>query len=181
MKCQREQIDGWPSWLPKATPCVSAGKGQWKRARKLLASDDEGSETCAIVSGRGVLVGLVTLDGREAWVRGEHVQPRRPGPGGWTARVRPYNVQTITLPPRSSVLSGQMTTFWRMRHGKPVTIVPHAGDTDPEISECPLASPLGEVIDINACATFVRVGAGWRKIRAKLRSWLMRFADWGSV
>lgn len=160
---------------------MSAGKGQWKRARKLLASDDEGSETCAIVSGRGVLVGLVTLDGREAWVRGEHVQPRRPGPGGWTTRVRPYNVQTIALPPRSSVLSGQMMTFWRMRHGKPVTIIPHAVDTDHEISECPLPSPLGEVIDINAGITFVRVGAGWRKIRANIRSWLMRFADWGSV
>lgn len=30
-------------------------------------------------------------------------------------------------------------------------------------------------------STNVRVGSGWRKVRAKLRSGLMRFEDWGSV
>lgn len=81
MKTTREHLSGWPSWLPKATPCVSAGKGQWKRARRLLARDDEASTTCAIVSGRGAVIGVVDLDGREAWVRGEHVQPRTPSVG----------------------------------------------------------------------------------------------------
>lgn len=50
----------------------------------------------------------------------------------------------------------------------------HASDTD-------LPSPQGEVIDLNASSTNVRVGSGWRKVRAKLRSGLMRFEDWGSL
>lgn len=196
MKSSREHLSGWPSWLPKTTPCVAAGKGQWKRARKLLASDDEGSETCAIVAGRGAVVGVVTLDGREAWVRGEHVQPRRPWPGGWTARVKSYKGQTagaavrvavtstisdsmpttgvsISLPPLSTVPPGRKCTITRVGD-RPVTIQPHHSDTG-------LPSPQGEVINLNASSTTVRVGGGWRKLRAKLRSWLVRFEDWGSV
>ena len=173
MKSTREHLSGWPSWLPKSTPCVSAGKGQWRRARKLLACDDEGSETCAIVSGRGAVIGVVTLDGREAWVHGEHVQPRRPGPGNWATKVKSYRQQTISLPPLSSVPNGWSCTITRVGDG-PVTIRPHASDTD-------LPSPQGAVVDLNASSTNVRVGRGWRKRRAKLRSWLMRFEDWGSV
>lgn len=139
MKATREHLSGWPSWL--------------------LASDDEGSETCAIVSGRGAVIGIITLDGREAWVRGKHVQPRRPGPGNWATRVKSYKQETITLPSRTSVLSGQVVTIIRRAWNGPLAILTHADDTDPEIVTLP--SPLGEVIDINAGVT--------------------RFEDWGSV
>lgn len=171
MKTTREHLSGWPSWLPKATPCVSAGKGQWKRARRLLARDDEASTTCAIVSSRGALIGVVKLDGREAWVRGEHVQPRRPGRRIMSARCQAG--QTISLPPLSSVLDGWTCTITRVGD-KPVTVQPHASDAG-------LPSPHGEVLDLNASSTNVRVGGGWRKHRVKLRSGLMRFEDWGSL
>lgn len=170
---KREHLSNWPSWLPRSSPCVVAGRGQWARARKLLARDDEANTTCVIVSKRGAVVGVVTLDGREAWVRGDLVQPRRPGPGGWATRVKSYKQQTISLPPLSSVLIGWQCTIINVGAG-PITIQPHASDTD-------LPSPQGEVIDLNASQTNVRVGSGWRKLRAKLRSWLMCFEDWGSV
>lgn len=170
---KRERLSNWPSWLPRSSPCVVAGRGQWSRARKLLARDDEGSTTCVIVSRTGAVVGIVTLDGREAWVRGELVQPRRPGPGGWATRVKSYKQQTISLPPSSSVPIGWQCTITLVGN-QPITIQPHASDED-------LHSPQGEVISLNASSTNVRVGSGWRKVRAKLRSGLMRFEDWGSV
>ena len=86
----RGYLSNWPFWLPRSSPCVAAGRCQWARARALLARDNEANATCAIVSKRGAVVGVVTLDGREAWVRGELVQPRRPGPGGWSTRVKSY-------------------------------------------------------------------------------------------
>ena len=170
---KREHLSNWPSWLPRSIPCVVAGRGQWARARKLLARDDEANTTCVIVSRPGAVVGVVTLDGREAWVRGELVQPRRPGPGAWATRCKSYKQQTISLPPLSSVPIGWQCTITKVGVG-PVTIQPHASDTD-------IPSPQGEVIDLNASSTNVRVGSGWRKVRAKLRSGLMRFEDWGSV
>lgn len=171
MKTTREYLSGWPSWLPKATPWVSAGKGQWKRARRLLARNDEASTTCAIVSGRGAVIGVVKLNGREAWVHGEHVQPRRPSRRTMSARCQAG--QTISLPPLSSVPNGWTCTITRVGD-EPVTVRPHASDTN-------LPSPQGEVIDLNATSTNARVGRGWRKHRVKLRSWLIRFEDWGSL
>lgn len=170
---KRERLSNWPSWLPRSSPCVVAGRGQWARARKLLARDEEASTTCVIVSKRGTVVGVVTLDGREAWVRGELVQPRRPGPGGWATQVKSYKQQTIShRSERWSSEAWQCTIT--LVGNQPITIQPHASDTG-------LPSPQGEVIDLNAGSTNVRVGSGWRKVRAKLRSGLMRFEDWGSV
>lgn len=162
-------ISRWPSWLSQATPCVPAGKNQWKRARRLLGRSDESAAFCAIISSRGEVIGLVSLDGREAWVRGEFVQPRRP-----VAHAELIELgKTITLPPLSSVPNGWQCTIINLSD-KPFKIVPHTSDVG-------LPSPQGHVVDPSASSTNVRRGKGWRKSRAKLRSWLMRFQDWGSV
>jgi len=163
-------ISRWPSWLSQATPCVPAGKRQWKRARRLLDRSDESSSFCAIISAKGEVIGLVSHDGREAWVRGDLVQPRHHGA---IAAIIDSGSKTITLPPLKSVSNGWQCTITNVG-GKPFTIVPHPSDSD-------LPSPQGQVVALNASSTNVRVGHGWRKQRARLRSWLMRFEDWGSV
>ena len=151
-----------PRWLSSTTPCVQASRGQWRKARALLARDDEGEQSCAIVSSRGKVVGIVMADGREAWVRGDLIQPRR----GCTARgqIAARRGYVVSLPPLSSVPNGYTVTI--VREGDaPVRVVPHALDAKG-------ARP-------DATVNLVRVGGGWRRSRIKLRSGLLRYEDWG--
>ncbi len=151
-----------PQWLPKSVVRVLSGPGQWRRARRRLAG---GEAICAIVAHSGALVGVVHADGREAWVHGALLQPRRPG------RVRrEYPAQTITLPALKDVPSGWTCTITNVG-SKPYKVVPNPIDSG-------VASPVSGGVDIGAIDTIVRVGRGWRPCRAKLRSWLLHFDDW---
>lgn len=152
-----------PPWLSRSAPCVPSGPKQWRRARRRLATGE--ASVCAIVAPSGMLVGVVHADGREAWVHGALLQPRRPG------RVRrDESAKTITLPALKDVPSGWTCTITNVG-SKPYKVVPNPIDSG-------VASPVSGGVDVGATDTIVRVGSGWRPRRVKLRSWLLHFDDW---